>query len=138
MTPCIVAGTPRKTDGYVTCNAPHYYAHRRAWVEEHGPIPDGLEVCHSCDNRACRNVDHLFLGTHKANMDDRDAKGRQARGARGGHARLTEVQVAEAKQLRLAGWTWADLGRRYGVHLSTAHSAVNGKNWRHLVAQRRK
>lgn len=51
-------------------------AHRLAWEEMNGPIPDGLFVLHKCDVRGCVNVDHLFLGTAKDNTRDMMAKGR--------------------------------------------------------------
>ena len=47
-----------------------------SWIVHFGPVPDGLEVCHSCDNTECTRPDHLWLGTHGDNMRDAFAKGR--------------------------------------------------------------
>lgn len=74
-------------------------AHRAAWELEHGPIPTGMSVCHACDNPPCCNPDHLFLGTHRANMRDMTSKGRGA-GADGGQnarAKLTRQQIEDIR-----------------------------------------
>ncbi len=51
-------------------------AHRAVWILFHGPIPDGLFICHHCDNPPCVKPEHLFLGTPGDNMQDCIDKGR--------------------------------------------------------------
>lgn len=71
---------PPDNDGYgnVMAYSKHWKAHRLAWVLSVGDIPAGRIICHSCDNRACCNPDHLWLGTQLQNIADRDLKGRHA------------------------------------------------------------
>lgn len=57
-------------------------AHRVSFELTYGPIPDGLFACHTCDNGWCVRPDHIFIGTHQDNMDDRNRKGRQVKGDR--------------------------------------------------------
>ena len=75
------------------------YTHRVAWELAKGRIPDGMMVCHTCDNRLCCDVDHLFLGTAADNNADMCAKGRQARGLAFPLAKLTQDDNAEIIRL---------------------------------------
>ena len=62
-----VAGKPRR-----------YPAHRASYMVENGEIPEGMFVCHRCDNRRCCEPKHLFLGTQRVNMRDASKKRRIA------------------------------------------------------------
>jgi hypothetical protein len=107
-----------------------WYVHRLAWKLEYGSIPDGLSVCHHCDNRSCFNVEHLFLGTHAENMADMKSKGR-ARGSRqfrlsNGSAKLSQLQVDEIlMRYRLGGITQRALASEFGVSQGHVSRLVN-------------
>jgi hypothetical protein len=105
---------------------------RLVWFMWHGPIPEGMLVLHRCDNRKCRNIDHLFLGTHQDNMDDMVAKGRQARGSRQGSSKLTEHDVLA---IRISPIGTRRLAKHLGVSRTTVQKVRQGKTWGWLESQ---
>lgn len=108
-------------------------AHRAAYLLCVGNIPDGMFVCHSCDNPRCCNPKHLFLGTQQDNVDDCVAKGRHSHGERHPRAMLTEDDVRQILAARGGPrGTGASLAREFGVSKATIGAIWNGRNWRHV------
>jgi hypothetical protein len=99
-------------------------AHRLSWAAYRGAIPEGMQVCHHCDMRACVNPDHLFLGDHQDNADDRDRKGRNYRGGK-----LSAEQVAEIRSSEISDKA---LARKFLVSPWTIKLARAGVTYAHL------
>lgn len=109
-------------------------AHRVAFAYANGPIPEGMDVLHRCDNPPCVNADHLYLGTDADNVRDRMERGRSARqlGEACGTAKLTEALVREMRRQHAAGVGFRRLGRAFGVSKHAASLAVTGQTWGHV------
>lgn len=111
----------------------HTVAHRYSWELANGEIADGLFVLHKCDNPACVNPSHLFLGTSLDNSNDKVSKGRQSRlhGEKNGRAKLTVDQVDEIrnKHANKQG-SLRTLAIEYGMSKTTISEIVNEKTWR--------
>lgn len=111
------------------------YAHRIAYEAQHGPIPDGLLVCHRCDNPPCRNPAHLFLGTHSDNTQDAIAKGRwgdrrgSCKGVRSPCAKLDDEKV---RLIRASPLTITRLAADLGVAPSLIHRVRRRQSWAHV------
>jgi lambda repressor-like predicted transcriptional regulator len=113
-----------------------YRAHRFAYELFKGSIPEGLYVCHSCDNPGCVNPEHLWLGTQKENLEDAVRKRRMSRedriGTKNWNAKLTISKVKEARELWKFGNTIRSLACKYGVSYESMRNALNGITWKHV------
>jgi hypothetical protein len=114
--------------------------HRVVYESRFGPVPDGLDVCHSCDNRLCVNPDHLWTGTRKQNMQDCASKGRHwsqtgkyspPKGSSHPMARINEDDVVEIRKLHSSGKSMAEIGRAFGVTKTSVWQIIRMKNWTH-------
>ena len=108
------------------------YAHRASFQAFVGDIPDGMVVCHACDNVHCVNPDHLFLGTQKDNLQDMKHKGRSTRGEKNTQAVLTESKVMEIKSLLDAGWTQEQVAKHFKVSRSNIGLIKRKARWNHV------
>lgn len=121
----------RMKNGYGLFRYPdgHHLAHRVSHRLFIGPVPDGLDVMHSCDNPACVNPEHLSAGTRTDNMRDAVRKGRMRRGESHGRAKLVDadvIAIRESSELQRV------LALRYGVRQTTISKIKRGQKWSHL------
>jgi len=119
--------------GRISFRGKNSIAHRVSWMLFRGEIPQGLSVCHRCDVPLCINPDHLFLGTHAANMHDMRSKGRGRTGtalrrADGlpSSAKLTKDQIAQIKELRSTGLTQQRIASIIGVSQGCISQLLRG------------
>lgn len=106
--------------GYIQCGQGNSVrAHRFSWVLHNGEIPEGMLVCHKCDNPSCVRPDHLFLGTPLDNVVDMLSKGRNVScpGISNGSSKLTPEQV---RAIYLDPRTNVEIGKAYGIASSLA------------------
>ncbi len=106
-------------------------AHRVSWELIHGAIPDGMCVCHRCDNRVCVNPEHLWLGTYFDNVTDMIKKGRD-RKAVGSDNGKTSLTAKEVIAIRADSRRHVDIGVDYGLHPSSVSRIKSGQRWVHV------
>ncbi len=91
-------------------------AHRAFYMESIGEIPDGMDLCHSCDNRACVNPAHMFVGSRLENMQDCVRKGRFPRGV---HSHKTTIGPEKAALIREDPRSYREISAHYGVSMGS-------------------
>ena len=114
----------------------HYRAHRFSFEANFGAIPQGLCVCHRCDNRLCVRPEHLFVGTYADNLRDMREKGRAhfqvnrgcfLRGEKSPRAKLTNQQAVDLRVRYVAGESARALGSHFGMTESAVFKVLRGE-----------
>jgi hypothetical protein len=123
------------TGGYggITINKKRYRATHIVYkLYKNIDIPEGKMLCHTCDNPACVNPDHLFIGNQIDNLRDMRLKNRHAFGSGNGTAKLSEKIVPIIREANKAGFSVASIARYFRMNSSVISKVVNTKTWRHV------
>jgi hypothetical protein len=129
--------------GRIGINYKHHRAHRVAFSLFVGPIPDGMMVCHHCDNPGCCNPDHLFTGTTADNFRDMESKGRGSRkglylngchgnfkhGEANPRAKLTNSQVLEIRRLVAGGMKQRAVADMFAISRQNVSEICTRRSW---------
>jgi hypothetical protein len=119
--------------GIIGVQSKHVSTHRFSYHIAYGDIPNGMVVCHSCDNKLCVNPDHLFAGTQKQNIEDAMRKMRHVHGEKVGISKLTDkLVIAIRHEYRYCGFTQVQLAKKYNMSQSQISYVVTGFCWKHL------
>jgi hypothetical protein len=109
------------------------------WIG-HGQQPGDMMVLHKCDNRACCNPDHLYLGDVKQNSRDMMERGRHrtgpVRGEQNGNAKLTEEDVRKIRRMIQDGERNQEIAARFGVTHQMIPKIRRGHFWQHVTIEK--
>lgn len=122
--------------GYIwlTRNRKGVFAHRLSYEAFIGIIPKGLRVLHTCDNPACMNPKHLWVGTDADNNRDRANKNRSGdqNGEKNNQSKLKENQVLKIRELRKRGISLLEITKKFNISYGHASRIANRKEWIHI------
>lgn len=120
--------------GRFSMNNKFVLAHRVSYELFIGCIPDGKNVCHSCDNRLCVNPHHFWLGSQSENLKDAVSKGRMFRpnttGENNGNRKLSADDVEKIRSMHDGGQKKYQIAELFGVSPSTIGDVISRKTWR--------
>lgn len=117
--------------GRIKLNQKYFYAHRYSFEVHNGPIPEGLCVCHKCDNRKCVNPNHLFFGTQQENIADMCRKKRNKKHEKHHNARLTMTKAREIRNLcSEKKLSHTEIAKLFGVKREAISKIHQGIRWK--------
>lgn len=117
--------------GRIYFNGKRQLATHVAWFLRYNKFPVGC-LCHTCDNPRCVRLSHLYEGTLLSNVQDRNRRGRQARGESIAASKLKEKEVRRIRQLFAEGTAYRKLGTQFNISLSVISRIVRHVSWRHV------
>lgn len=129
-----IRSVDRRGYGQKRINKKLHYVHRLSFALFRGEIPDGMLVCHRCDNPPCCNPRHLFIGTYKDNHADCKSKNRHSNpptfyGESHPNHKLSRAKIKEAREGISAGNRITKIARKLGVARQTLRKALNRVTW---------
>ena len=110
--------------------------HRFIYECFNGPIPEGLQVLHSCDNPSCVNPKHLWVGTIQDNLKDQKNKNRQNKGSDITNSILIEDEVLEIIELLNIGVSHNNIAKKFKVSGVSITNINTGRTWSHLTGRK--
>lgn len=118
--------------GMYRFNGKQRYSHRVAYELEHGPIPDGMNVCHRCDNPPCCNPSHLFLGSQGENVWDAAAKGNMTRDQEKRRFFIAD-QIREIRSLSASGVSTRRIAEKFDKDPGTIRQILDGRTYKEVI-----
>ena len=119
--------------GQIWLNRKQKLAHRISYEIHKGPIPKGMCICHTCDNRKCVNPLHLFVGSKSDNVFDMMKKKRHAKGITKINHKLKDEDIPIIRKMRSEGKFYSEIAKIFNVNYTTINLVCLGKTWRHVL-----
>lgn len=125
---CWELNMAKNSHGYVCVHLwkePSIGAHRVMFEIVNGPIPKGMCVCHSCDNRGCVNPEHLFLGTDADNLADAARKNRLPH-------KIENSKIPEIRRLYEEGFLQIEIAKMFGINQGHVSKIISKQRRQHV------
>lgn len=131
MTPCIEFKGMIDDRGYGRIFGNHQFAHRISYHLHYGVDPGFGLVCHHCDNRKCINPEHLYLGTHQTNANDKVERNRCSRLKGESNPAATMTDEMAQSVINEPG-TYREVARKFGLLPNAVRNVKLGITWPNL------